>query len=115
MTTTIFGIKNCDTVKKARRWLSDRNIEHEFLDFREQPLSEQELQNWLHIAGVGRVLNKRSTSFRKLSPEQQGFSTEQQWLPLLQQQPTLIKRPVLKHKGSLHFGFKAEQYEEIFA
>lgn len=115
MTTIIFGIKNCDTVKKARRWLSDANIEHEFHDFREHPLTEQELRNWLQTAGLEKVLNKRSTSFRQLSPEQQSFTSEQQWLPLLQQQPTLIKRPVLMHKDTLLFGFKADRYQEVFA
>lgn len=115
MTTMIFGIKNCDTVKKARRWLSEANIEHEFHDFREQPLSETEIQGWLNAAGLEKVLNKRSTSFRQLSPEQQQLTSELQWLPLLQQQPTLIKRPVLKHNDSLYFGFKADQYKEIFS
>lgn len=115
MSTTLFGIKNCDTVKKARRWLEEHNISYEFQDFRDTPVSTDTMQHWLDAVGMDKLLNKRSTSFRALSEDDKTSNSDAHWLALMQQTPTLIKRPVLQRGNQVHTGFKAEQYQEIFA
>lgn len=114
MSTVLFGIKNCDTVKKARRFLEQHNIDYEFSDFRDEQPNAERIRSWIDILGLSTVLNKRSTTYRQLTPEQQTQSDVKHWVSLIEKQPTLIKRPLLKHQGQLHCGFKEAQYQEIF-
>ncbi|RLV59268.1 ArsC family reductase [Parashewanella curva] len=112
--TTIFGIKNCDTVRKARKWLETNNVEHTFHDFREDGLSEEQVKRWVQAQGWEAVLNKRSTSFRNLDENDKTNLTETKAISLMLEHPTLIKRPVLQTSNSITLGFKADTYQGLF-
>ncbi|MCP8898619.1 ArsC family reductase [Gilvimarinus xylanilyticus] len=113
-TPRLYGIKNCDTVKKARRWLEETGIEYEFSDFRQDGINAQEVKAWLDEVGPGTLLNKRSTTYKNLSDEQKQQAEQGELLSLLLEQPTLIKRPVLTTDGAITVGFKADQYASLF-
>ena len=115
MTITMFGIPNCDTIKKAKKWLEAEGIEFEFHDYRKQGITEELVTSFFAELGWERVLNKRGTTYRQLSQEQKDTLTEQTAITLLVEQPAMIKRPILKVDGKLHIGFKADQYAAIFA
>ena len=111
---TLYGIKNCDTVKKARKWLDSNSIEHQFHDFREDGLEARAVQSWLDELGWEQLVNKRSTSWKGLSPEQRETMDANLALTAIMEQPTLIKRPLLDTGKERHTGFGAARYEEIF-
>ncbi|MBM4206652.1 MAG: ArsC family reductase [Gammaproteobacteria bacterium] len=106
----LYGIKTCDTCKKARAWLEQNHIEHRFHDFRVDGLSEAQLQQFIDKLGWEKLLNKSSTSWRQLSPEQQADLTEAKAKNLMLATPTLIKRPVLDTGNGLLLGFKTDVY-----
>lgn len=107
----MYGIKSCDTVKKARVWLDSNGIEFEFVDFKTSPPNETLLSDWVAEAGIEKVVNKRGTTWRKLSAEQQQDVLERGLFHSLQENPSTIKRPVLQTDSGLYFGFKPEEYE----
>lgn len=107
---TLYGIKTCDTCKKARVWLEQNGIEHRFHDFRVDGLSESLLQGFIDQLGWEKLLNKSSTSWRQLSAEQQADLTEAKAKQLMLEVSTLIKRPVLDTGKGLLLGFKPEVY-----
>lgn len=111
---TIYGIKNCDTMKKARAWLDARNIAHRFHDYRADGVDPRRLEAWTAAVGWEALLNRAGTTFRKLPDEDKEGLTEQKALALMLSQPSMIKRPVLEVGGRLLVGFKAEQYEQAF-
>lgn len=111
----MFGIKNCDTVKKAQKWLLQNQISFEFIDFRTNPVKPEQLQFWLYEIGKDKVINKRSTTFRKLNDEQKIQLEGNNTVALLLEHPTLIKRPVLEHDKGCLVGFNQAKYESIFA
>lgn len=108
---TIYGIKNCDTVKKARRWLEDHGVEYQFHDFRQNGLDKKQLTGWVEKSGWETIINKRSTSWRNLSEKEKTISTNQQAIKLLLANPTLIKRPVVEKNKTLLVGFKESEYQ----
>ena len=110
----LYGISNCDTVRKAKKWLDSNAVDYEFIDFRKDGIKTQSIQQWVSSAGLEKVLNKRGTTWRKLSASQQSFSTDEEGIQLLAEQPTLIKRPVLEAKGQIEIGFSETTYNEIF-
>ncbi len=110
----IYGINNCDTVKKALKWLTRNEIEYEFYDFKKQPLTEVILNDFLSLSDWGLLLNKRSTTFRKLPEEIKNNLTDIVMFKAVLNQATLLKRPLLKYNNQLHLGFKPEQYQAIF-
>ena len=114
MPATLYGIKNCDTVKKARQWLETNGSDYTFVDVREDGVDKTEVQRWLDKAGLDVVVNKRSTTWKKLSDEQKDGLNEITALDLLLANPTLVKRPVLTIDDSVFVGFKADQYQAIF-
>ncbi len=114
MTATLYGIKNCDTVKAARKWLDTHNIDHNFHDLREQPIELAQWQHWLTELGLA-LVNKRSTTWKQLSEVQRNTLDEQSAATLLAANPTLMKRPLLNTGTSLIIGFKADQYQQLFA
>ncbi|MCX7097020.1 MAG: ArsC family reductase [Methylococcales bacterium] len=107
---TLYGIKNCDTVKKARHWLDQNGIAYQFHDFRVDGLSAAQLDNFAAHVGWETLLNRSSTSWRQLSAEQQGGINEASAIALMLDTPTLIKRPVLDTGEQLIVGFKADIY-----
>lgn len=113
--TTLYGIANCDTVRKARRWLKDQGIEHSFHDFRKDGLTAEQVAAWHEQVGDA-LLNRRGTTWRGLTDEQKASVDDAAALQaLLVDQPTLIKRPVLDNNGQISIGFKDAHYQELFA
>ena len=112
---TVYGIPNCDTVKKARTWLSEQGIEHVFHDFKKQGLPEKNLDTWLKELGWEAVLNRKGTSWRKLSPEEQlGVVSGATARPFLMANPSLVKRPVIEWQSSkgvkISVGFQPNEW-----
>lgn len=108
----LYGIKNCDTVKKSRRWLEDHGIEYQFHDFRQDGLDKKQLSGWVEQLGWEAVVNKRSTTWRNLSDKDKEITTNAQAVKLLAANPTLIKRPVLEKNKILLIGFKKADYKK---
>ena len=114
MSTTMYGIANCDTIKKARKWLTENNIEFTFHDYRKDGIDANFLANAEASLGYEVMLNKRGTTFRQLDDSDKTDITREKSLALLLEHPAMVKRPILNHNGTFHIGFKAAQYEEIF-
>jgi Spx/MgsR family transcriptional regulator len=112
--TTLYGIKNCDTIKKARAWLSANNIDYNFHDYRQDGLDIKWLEQTEQILGWELMLNKRGTTFRQLSEEQKQGLDKTAALALMLEHPAMIKRPILIHNDKYFIGFKADQYTEVF-
>lgn len=111
----LFGIKNCDTVKKARQWLDRRAIAHQFHDLRIDGLSGGQINRWLARVDWQMLVNTRSATWKQLSDATKERLSEDNVIQVLLDNPTLIKRPVLEHNGAIFVGFKADEYESIFA
>ena len=109
----LYGIKNCDTVKKARRWLEDHGIEYQFHDFRQDGLDKKLLSSWVDLLGWETVVNKRSTTWRNLTDKEKEISTNSQAVKLLAANPTLIKRPVVQNGNILLIGFKKSEFKNL--
>jgi arsenate reductase len=109
----LYGILNCDTCKKARQWLEQNGIAHRFHDYRIGGLPPELLQHFIDGLGWEKMLNKSSTSWRQLSPEQQADLTREKAARLMLETPTLIKRPILDTGNKLIIGFKADQYASL--
>ncbi|CAM2748321.1 ArsC family reductase [Vibrio mytili] len=114
MTITMFGIPNCDTIKKAKKWLDAESIAYDFHDYRKQGVDAEMVTEFCHALGWEQVLNKRGTTYRQLTQEQKDALNEENAVTLLVENPAMIKRPILKVDGQLHIGFKADQYATIF-
>ncbi len=106
---TVYGIKNCDTVKKACKYLSAHNAHYQFIDFRQTPLSVDTIKVWIESIGWEALVNKRSSTYRSLSELQKSNIT----IELLIAQPTIIKRPVLVSGGVVVVGFTEEKYDQF--
>jgi len=113
--TTLYGIPNCDTVKKAQKWLAQQNIDYSFHDYRKDGLDEELVQFFLSHLSWSELLNKRSTSYRALTDEQKAGLNEVTAVALFIEFPTLIKRPLLIDGDNALLGFKAESYQALFA
>jgi arsenate reductase (glutaredoxin) len=113
--TILYGIPNCDTVKKARRWLESQGIGYRFHDFRADGLRPAQVKTWLGELGVESLINKRSTSWKNLSADQQTGLNEQSAVQLILDNPTLIKRPLLEKDGQYLVGFQAAAYLALFS
>ena len=114
MTITMFGIPNCDTIKKAKKWLEAENVAFDFHDYRKQGIDAAMVTEFCNALGWEQVLNKRGTTFRQLTQEQKDALNEENAIALLVENPAMIKRPILKVEDKLHIGFKADQYATIF-
>ena len=102
---TIYGIKNCDTVKKALKWADEQGLEYQFFDFRKSPLSEDTVTKWLEAVGHSVLVNKRGTTYRKLEEQDKGLLEGIDAIPLLTANPTLMKRPIFDLGGDYLVGF----------
>ncbi len=113
MTITIYGIKNCDTMKKARAWLDKHGIDYGFHDYKTAGIEKDRLVTWSNEVGWETLLNRVGTTFRKLPDADKENLTEKKALALMLAQPSMIKRPVLDlGRGPLLIGFKPEIYEK---
>ena len=114
-TTTIYGIKNCDTMKKARTWLEQKGIAYQFHDYKSQSIDRAHLERWIDAAGWETVLNRAGTTFRKLDETAKADLDREKAIALMLEQPSMIKRPVLESDGRIIVGFKPELYEPHFS
>jgi len=114
MAITIYGIKNCDTMKKARAWLDQRGVDYVFHDYKAAGADRAKLEAWAKEAGWETLLNRAGTTFRKLPEKDKAGLTERKTILLMLAQPSMIKRPVLEAGGKLLVGFKPEIYEKAF-
>ncbi len=111
---TIYGIKNCDTMKKARTWLDQRGVTYVFHDYKAAGIERGRLEGWAHAVGWEALLNRAGTTFRGLPEKDKDGITEKKAIALMVAQPSMIKRPVLDVGGKLLVGFKPEQYAVAF-
>ena len=114
MTAKIHGIKNCDTIKKARKWLEANGTDYTFHDFRVDGIDKKLVDAWLKQVEWETLLNTRGTTWRKLSDKDKNGMNKTRALALMLEQPAIIKRPVLDYKNRIYVGFKADNYDEIF-
>ena len=111
---TIYGIKNCDTMKKARSWLDERKVAYDFHDYKVAGIERKQLENWARDVGWETLLNRAGTTFRKLPDAEKDNLTEKKAIALMAAQPSMIKRPVLDVGGRLLVGFKPDIYAKEF-
>jgi Spx/MgsR family transcriptional regulator len=114
MATTIYGIKNCDTMKKAFTWLQKHGVAYDFHDYKTAGVTKTALETWCKAAGWETVLNRAGTTFRKLPDSDKANLTEAKAIALMIAQPSMIKRPVLETAGKIEIGFKPERYAAVF-
>ena len=115
MTNRMYGIRRCDTVKKARVWLDQRGIEYEFHDFQRDGVERAMLERWCEEFGWEKVLNRAGTSFRSLADSDKQNLDAAKALRMMQVQPSMIKRPLLQAGRRWVLGFAPEQYGLVFA
>ncbi|MDT0594148.1 ArsC family reductase [Glaciecola petra] len=112
--TKMFGIPNCDTIKKAKSWLQKNNISFDFHDYKKLGVDETVLHDAIDNFGLELVLNKRGTTYRKLSDETKASINSDNVVGLLTEHPSMIKRPILLHNKKLIIGFNDSIYQEFF-
>lgn len=110
----LYGIKNCDTVKKARAWLEGQGIAHVFHDYKAEAPSRAQLERWCSVLGWETVLNRAGTTFRGLPDEAKKALDEQKAIGLMLEQPSMIKRPIVVSGTRVMAGFKPAAYEAFF-
>jgi arsenate reductase len=111
MSITVYGIPNCDTVKKARTWLNDRGVSYEFHDYKKQGIDEARLKGWVEELGWEMVLNRAGTTFKALPDADKADLTPGKAVKLMLAQPSMIKRPMLDLGDRRIAGFKPDIYE----
>jgi arsenate reductase len=110
---TIYGIKNCDTMKKARAWLDKHGVDYAFHDFKTAGIERERLERWVEKAGWETLLNRAGTTFKKLPEKDKDGVTEKKAIALMLAQPSIIKRPVLDlGQGKLIVGFAPDRYKD---
>lgn len=114
MSATIYGIKTCDTMKKAFRWLDSEGVDYRFHDYRVEGIDRASVERWCAAVGWEKVLNKSSTTFRALPDASKIDLDESSAIDLMLAEPTMIKRPVLETGGRIEVGFKPERYAALF-
>lgn len=115
MTITVYGIPNCDTVKKARTWLADQQQEFVFHDFKKQGLSRDIVAGWLKHLSRDVLVNRKGTTWRALSDERKASIVDDDAaIALMLENPSVIKRPVMDNNGAFSVGFSDAQYQQIF-
>jgi len=112
--TTLYGIPNCDTVRKAKKWLSANGIEFDFHDFRKDGLDETQLKRWVKELGWEILLNKRGMMWRKLPDSKKENINEKNAIAIMLAEPAIIKRPVLDLGKQRHVGFSEAEYKKLF-
>ena len=112
MSATLYGIKNCDTMKKARAWLDAKGVPYAFHDYKAEGIDRPRLEAWIRAVGWETLLNRAGTTFRKLPEADKADLDERKALALMLDQPSMIKRPVLDLDGRLLVGFKPDYYAE---
>ena len=112
--TRLYGIANCDTMKKARTWLTEHKVDYEFHDYKKSGIDEKMLRRWVRELGWQALLNTRGMMWRKVAAEVRDNIDESSAIALMLATPSIIRRPVLDTGKARHVGFKPDQYAEIF-
>lgn len=111
----VYGIANCNTIKKAKDWLKNNEINFEFHDYKKKNLLPEKLKAWCKEVGYEKLINKKGTTWRALKPEQQQkVNDENSAVKLMIEKPSVIKRPVIEYNGNLIIGFDEEEYNATF-
>jgi Spx/MgsR family transcriptional regulator len=113
MTIKVYGIKTCDSVRKALRFFKDNHQEVEFFDFKKQTPASTSIESWIQHAGIDTVFNSRGTTYRSLKLKELNLD-EQGKFEWLCKEPMLLKRPIIEYKNKVLVGFKQEEYEAAF-
>ena len=111
---TLYGISNCDTIKKARKWLESNGVEYQFHDYRKDGLDEEQLKDWANELGWEVLLNKRGTTWRKQPNDVKDTIDHESAIQLMLEQPAMIKRPLLDTGDNRKVGFKDTEYATLF-
>jgi arsenate reductase (glutaredoxin) len=114
MTVILYGIPNCDTVKKARVWLDGQGIGYSFHDYKKSGANAEKLAAWCDAKGWETILNRAGTTFKKLPDNDKTDLNQGKAIALMLTQPSMIKRPVVEHPGGLLVGFKQPEWEAAF-
>lgn len=110
----VYGIKNCDTMKKAMTWLTENNIPFEFHDYKKEGISEEKIQEWLTQKPWDVLINKAGTTWKKLSDDEKA-TDETSATQLMIEKPSMIKRPIIENDKIVVMGFKADDYQQLFS
>lgn len=113
MTVTLYGISNCDTVKKARAWLVERGVDHAFHDYKKVGADPAQIATWIARSGLDRVLNRAGTTFRKLPDAAKTNLTTAEAVALMAEHPSTIKRPIVEYDGGMLVGFKPDEWAAV--
>jgi Spx/MgsR family transcriptional regulator len=114
MTVTIYGIKNCDTMKKAFAWLDSHGVAYDFHDYKKAGVTKAQLVQWCKAVGWETVINRAGTTFKKLPDAAKDGLTQDKAIALMVESPSMIKRPVVEANGTLEIGFAPERYAALF-
>lgn len=112
MTTKLYGISNCDTVKKAQAWLAAQGLAYEFHDYKKQGVDSERIAGWVAALGWERVLNRSGTTFRKLPDADKAELNQSRAIELMAAHPSAIRRPIVEYPGGLLLGFRTEEWAE---
>jgi Spx/MgsR family transcriptional regulator len=112
--TRIYGIKNCDTIKKARNYLEQHQLSHQYIDYRQDGVSAELLTEFMQQLNWQELLNTKGTTYRALPDADKQDMTAEKAVQLMLAQPAMIKRPVLEHNGKFYLGFSEQQYQTLF-
>lgn len=112
---TLYGIPNCDTMKKARKWLANKGIEYQFHDYKKLGINEAMLREWVGKVGWETLLNRRGMMWRKVPQEVKDHIDEASAVELMLATPSIIKRPVLDTGKAIHVGFMEDLYQRVFS
>ncbi len=115
MSITLYGIPNCDTVKKARAWLDGRGVDYSFHDYKKAGADAAKLAKWCDAAGWETILNRAGTTFKKLPDADKAGLDQAKAIALMLTQPSMIKRPVVEYAGGILVGFKLPEWEAAFS
>ena len=114
MNVTMYGIRNCDTVKRARAWLEEHHVAFDFHDYKSAGIDRERLTSWVAELGWERLLNRSGTTFRKLADEQKQDLNEAKAIDLMEKQPSMIRRPLIEKDGRFLVGFDPDRYRQDF-
>jgi len=116
MSITLYGLDNCDTCKKARKWLDRQRVDHSFVDYRKTPVPAPTLKSWAQrVGGWEALVNRSSTTWRNLPPMRKSPGSDPEWTLLIKEYPALVRRPVAVVGDDVHVGFKDALYKKLFA
>ncbi len=112
---TLYGLDSCDTCKKARKWLTAAGVAHQFIDYRQHPIAAEQLKAWAGSLGWDALINRSGTTWRNLLPNRKQPGTAAEYVLLVREQPSLLRRPITLIGEQVHLGFTHGLYEKLFA